>query len=35
MKAKNVILEKKIIITGAAGFIGANPVLELLHTYKC
>ena len=33
MKAKNVILENKtIFITGVAGFIGANLVIELLKT---
>ena len=31
MKSKNLILEnKKILVTGAAGFIGANLVLQLL-----
>ena len=35
MKAKNVILENKtIFITGVAGFIGANLVIELLKTVK-
>lgn len=33
MKNKNITLEgKKVFITGAAGFIGANLVLELLQT---
>ena len=32
MKEKNVILENKtILVTGAAGFIGSNLVLELLR----
>ena len=35
MKAKNVILENKtIFITGVAGFIGANLVMELIKTVK-
>lgn len=34
MKAKNVDLKNKtILVTGAAGFIGSNLVLELLRTY--
>ena len=33
MREKNVKLENKtILITGAAGFIGSNLVLELLQT---
>lgn len=33
MKAKNVDLKNKtILVTGAAGFIGSNLVLELLRT---
>ena len=33
MKEKNVVLtDKVILVTGAAGFIGSNLVLELLQT---
>ena len=33
MKEKNVVLTNKVIlVTGAAGFIGSNLVLELLQT---
>ena len=33
MKKRNVMLESKtILVTGAAGFIGSNLVLELLKT---
>ena len=35
MLIKNVELNKKtILVTGAAGFIGSNLVLELLRSYK-
>ena len=35
MLDKNVILDNKtVLVTGAAGFIGANLVMELMHTVK-
>ena len=35
MREINIKLQgKKVLITGAAGFIGANLILELLHTVK-
>lgn len=35
MREINIKLQgKKVLITGAAGFIGANLILELLYTVK-
>lgn len=36
MKVKNIILEDKtVLVTGSAGFIGSNLVIELLRTQPC